>query len=124
MGNPNLDRFNTTFKEFLNQLSAVHADAEFNMISMAVNAVVMASPKLLHDGFRERVVVPYGDRIIDKDEAFFLEEADYSKMAGDLQDAECVINKVKTVYRGLNESDRAVVWKYMRVLVMLSRKLD
>jgi len=68
--------------------------------------------------------VPYGDRIIDKDEAFFLEEADYSKMAGDLQDAECVINKVKTVYRGLNESDRAVVWKYMRVLVMLSRKLD
>jgi hypothetical protein len=125
MGDSNLDRFNTTFKEFLRELKAAQVgggDAEFNMINMATSAVIMASPKLLHEGFKERVAVPFGDRIVAKDEAFFL-EANYADVAGDMQDAERVINKVKGIYRCLSEDDRAVVWKYMRVLVLLSRKM-
>lgn len=119
-----IDKFNAILQEFLDDLIKVFpSDAELRMASLATRGLAMASPATLHEGFRERVVVPYGERIIAKDVSFFLEEADYSAVTSDLSDATRIVDKVKRMFKNMTENDQAVVWKYMRMLVLLSRKI-
>ena len=118
-----LERFNRTFEEFVDDLISVFPnDAEFRMVKMAIMGVQMAAPNMLHDSFRERVVEAFGEKILAKDEGFFL-DADYTDHTADVEDAERIVNKVKHMYRQMKEDDREVVWKYMRLLVMLSNKM-
>lgn len=119
-----LEKFNRTFNEFVDDLITVFPnDAEFRMVQLAIKGIHFAAPDALHAGFRERVVIPFGDKILSKDEDFFL-GADYSKHTTDVEDAERIINKVKQMYKQMNDNDRAIVWKYMRVLVLLSNKIS
>jgi len=118
-----IDKFNRTFNEFCNDLIGVFPeDAEFQMAKLAVTGLSFAAPTALHDGFRNRVVVPFGDKILARDEGFFL-DVDYRNHTSDMEDSERIVNKIKHMYRQMNTDDRAVVWKYMRVLVLLSNKI-
>jgi len=119
-----IGKFNAILQEFLDDLIKVFPeDPELRMASLATRGLSLASPATLHDGFRERVVVPYGDRILAKDISFFLEEADYSALTTELTDAGRIVDKVKRMFKNMTENDQAVVWKYMRMLVLLSRKI-
>jgi hypothetical protein len=119
----NVAKFNRTFGEFVSDLISVFPnDTEFRMVQLAITGLQFASPCVLQEGFHERVVVPFGDKILARDEGFFL-DADYSKETADVEDAAQFIQKVKHMYRQMKEDDRAVVWKYMRVLVLLSNKI-
>ena len=122
--NTHIDKFNRTFQEFINDLISVFPDdAEFQMVKMAIAGFQIAAPTALHDGFRERVVLSFGEKIMAKDEGFFL-DADFSDLpVDDLEDATRIVNKVKQMYKKMKDDDRAVVWKYMRVLVLLSNKI-
>ena len=119
-----LDKFNRTFTEFVNDLITVFPnDSDFRMVKMAVLGLQLTAPSLLHDNFRERVVIPFSEKILAKDEGFFL-HADYAEQTCDVGDAVNIITKVKQMYQQMKDDDRAVVWRYMRVLVLLSNKLS
>jgi len=114
------DKFNRTFQEFAADLIRVNPeDADLRMYHMGIQGLLMASPSTLHSGFYQHVAVPFGERILVRDESFFLEN-DYSET--DVTDVD-LINKVKTMYASMSASDKDAVCKYMRLLVLLARKI-
>jgi len=124
-----LDKFNRTFAEFVDDLIGVFPnDAEFRMVKIAIMGMTMAAPNMLHESFSKRVVVPFGDKILARDEGFFL-DADYTEHVTDVdgvespEEAARLVDKVKHMYRKMGPDDQAVVWKYMRVLVLLAKKI-
>lgn len=118
-----LQKFNTTFLEFADDIiKVVPHDGEFRMYSMAMRAAIMINERIIHDNFYAHVTVPYGDRILARDSSFFLTH-DYQDVKGEHQEAEAIIDKVKTYWADLKEDDRDTIWKYFRVMVLLSRKI-
>lgn len=123
-----LEKFNKTFGEFVKDLvSSFPDESEFRLVNMVLSSLRVVAPKVLHKNFHKNVVVPFGEKILAHDEGFFM-ETDYSKqIVGDvesLEEAERIITKVKQKYREMTESDRLIVWKYIRVLVILSMKIN
>jgi len=120
----NLGRFNRTFKEFVDDLITVFPnDTQFRMVKLTIGAMLMASPNMLYEGYRDRVALPYGEKILAHDEGFFM-DANFNEQTTDIEDAGKVIDRIKQMYRTMNETNRAVVWKYMRVLTLLSNKIS
>jgi hypothetical protein len=118
-----LSKFNDTFQEFSQDILRVFpGDDEFRMYNAAISAALMLNPDIILDVFHRRVIVPFGDRIIAKDESFFLNHS-YEDVKGNHEDADAIIEKVKSYWEKLSEENRETVWKYFRVLVHLGRKI-
>lgn len=118
-----LDKFNQTFREFGEDIIKVFPnDNEFHMYNMAIQAAVMINPEIVLNIFHERVIVPFGERILAKDESFFLSH-DYNDVKTSHEDASAIIDKVKSYWTVMNDTNREVVWKYFKVLVRLGQKI-
>jgi hypothetical protein len=113
------DKFNRTFVEFVDDLAATQPNnVEYGVFAMALRGLVMASPTKVQTTFYNEVAVPFAERILARDEAFFLEK-DYADTRADSG----IVQKIKAVYGDMSVDDRAVVFRYMRLLVLLSRKI-
>lgn len=118
-----LGKFNDTFKEFGNDIMNVFPDDdEFRMYNVAIQASVMIHGDAIIDVFYPMVVVPFGDKIIAKDESFFINH-DYDDIQQAHEDAGSIIQKIKNYWSVMSDSDRETVWKYFKVLVLLARKI-
>lgn len=118
-----LDKFNQTFREFADDVLKVFPhDDEFRMYNLALNAAVLLKPDIVINVFHEKVIVPFGDRILAKDETFFLNH-EYDDVKNENEDASALIDKIKNYWVDMSPDDREVVWKYFRVLVHLGRKI-
>lgn len=118
-----LEQFNDTFVELVEDLIRVFpSDSDFRMYKLAIQGASIADNKLIQSVFHERVATIYGDRIIARDEAFFIQN-DYSDMKQEFSQAEQLIQKLKTCWTMLTTEQKEVVWKYMRVLILLDRKI-
>ena len=123
MSSSYLQKFNQTFDEFVSDLMRVFpSDPEFHMYHAAVKMATMLDERITQRVFHDRVVVPYGEQILSRNEAFFLSH-NYDDLKKEDESAEHLINKVKNCYMELNEENREIVWKYFRVLVLLDRKI-
>lgn len=80
-----------------------------------------AAPQAL---FEHLVVGPFGEKILHRDESFFLDQSyegynDYIAHYGhDLN----LITKLKKIWLTLDEENKTMIWKYMQVLLVLSQK--
>ena len=121
-----LERFNAVFVEFLDDLTHLFpGDSELGLMQLAVRAASVATPTLLQSGFHEFVAEPFGDRVLDRDEAFFLAKDDYDQHVSDATvDIAALVQKIKAGYGRAASEDRAAVWRYLRTLVLLSRKVE
>lgn len=116
-------QFNDTFVEFVDDLIvAFPQDNSFRMYKLAVQGTMLASKTTVHKIFRERVCNIYGERILARDEQFFLNNS-YNDMKQEFSQADQLITKLKDCWSSLNTEQREVVWKYLRVLVLLDRKI-
>ena len=117
-----LAKFNETFLEFLAELSKTFPDdTQLQMYSFGAKGFLMSSPFAIQSVFQEKVCVPYAENIMSKDEAFFLGNT-YSDIdsTGDALD---IINKIKGYWRQLDDDNKNIVWKYLKVLIVLNRKI-
>jgi hypothetical protein len=112
--------FNKKFEEFLNDLIDTYPDENElkTMKNMLDWTIKYMGSKVLQEMFNLSVAIPYSDRIIQKDESFFLEECEYDPQYADIN----IINKLKNRWKQLSEENRTVVWKYMLVLLVLNHK--
>lgn len=118
-----LQKFNETFGEFGDDIVKVFPqDPEFRMYNIAIKGAMMMNKQLIHSHFYESVTVPFGDRILERDETFFLTHT-YDDVKHELDGADELIDKIKHVWSQLKEGDRDVIWRYFRVLVLASRKI-
>lgn len=110
--------FNMKFDEFLEDLVSTYPEedelkAMKNMLDLSIKCMGSNVPQEM---FNSCVAVPFGTRILTKDESFFLEECPYDQRYADIN----IINKLKSKWKGLSSENKEVVWKYMKVLLVLN----
>lgn len=112
--------FNMKFAEFLDDLvNSYPAETDLTaMRSMLTWTVDFMGPNVPREMFDSCVAVPYGDKIVARNEDFFLEECVYDPTYADIN----IINKLKSKWKNLKECDKDIVWKYMHVLIALNKK--
>lgn len=119
-----LDQFNDTFIELVDDLiRAFPSDSDFRMYKLALQGASMATPTLIQKVFHERVTLTYGDKIMARDEDFFILN-EYAEMRQEFSQGEKIIQKLKNCWGNLTAEQRDIVWKYMRTLVLLDRKIS
>lgn len=118
------EKFNTTFLELLDDLIRTFPnDGEFPLYALGAKTALMADRSLLRTKFREHIGTIFGDKILAKDDGFFLNQ-DYTNLTGGVDNATAIVEKLKGYWGQLDTSNRDVIWKYLRILVMLDRKCD
>lgn len=117
-----LEIWNAKFGELLGELAAIAGpgDGDLALLRAGFAIAVAASKDGAWRVFRDQVAVPYGARILQRDESFFL----VSMGSGDVPAGGMdVVNRVRVTWNGLNAANRAVVWDYFVLLVRLSERI-
>lgn len=117
--------FNDKFCDFLKDLCQVFPeDKDFKLALSGVKLGLLADVKSVHTVFHETVVIPYSKQIMDKDEAFFLEKSYEGEFVDNGIDSMVdIVDKLKSYWKNLSDSNRTTVWKYLQLLTTLSGKL-
>lgn len=123
-----IEVFNTKFMDLVKDLVKVFpGDPDFRVFPTTLRMAMCANEKLVRSVFHEKAVVPYKDMILAKDESFFLEHG-YDDISGDVAAAgvnpEDIIGKLKGCWNQLTDDNKALVWKYLHLLVLLDEKLS
>jgi hypothetical protein len=118
------DAFNNKLIELLNDMITTFPNIcdDLKTLKHGISMIKNISPKIPQTFFQEHVSAPYEDKILAEDEEFFLAH-DYT------DDVKLIhgfninfIGKVKSMWKDMNEDNKRSIWKYMLVLMALSRK--
>lgn len=119
-----LARFNDTFAELLDDLARVFPnDPDLPVYKIGAQAALLHQENIVRDAFHAKVVAPFEAQVLARDESFFLGR-DYGDVTREFADAGDVIAKLKASWQELGPSEKDTVWKYLRVLVLLDRKIE
>ena len=120
-----IDVFNNKLVEFAKDLCYIFPSVnDFHIFLTACEWSICIDKKSPQSFFHSLVVHPFKDKILKKDESFFLcesyeEYSDYMKHYGhDLN----LVQKLKKIWQTLDEGNKNIIWKYMQVLMCLSLK--
>ena len=113
--------FNTKLEEFLNDLLTAFPEfKDFKVLKHGINLAKTIDAKMPANVFLQHMTDEYEKNILSRDDAFFMNE-DYAYVADMGVDLD-IISKLKTLWGQLDDSNKESVWKYLQVLVLLSRK--
>lgn len=125
----NHDLFNKKFIEMLEDLVLVLGHecpdqvAQFEGFKVFTNTCILVDKSSPQQLFNRSVCIPYEKYIIEKDEAFFLNKTyDTKEPLVNGMDNSSLIDKLKSVWRKLDNNNKETMWKYMQVLVALNRR--
>lgn len=128
MSRPNFKEvFNTKFMDLVKDLAKVFpGDQDFKIFPTTVRMAICANENLVRSVFHEKAAIPYKDKILAKDESFFLEHG-YGDITDDVAsaggNAEDIIAKLKGCWAQLNEDNKVLIWKYLHLLILLDDKI-
>lgn len=109
--------WNDKFGELLSDLRVIFGnDADLTMLSAGFTFAVAASKDGAWKVFHDQVAVPYGARILQHDERFFLEFED-------VPNAIDIIGRVRNAWHELSPDNQAAIWDYFTLLVKLSNRV-
>jgi len=120
-----LDKFNVTYLEFLTDLIEVcPEDSEFPFYKTTSEAAIFLDSKIVHYIFHENVVKLYSEKILNREEEFFINH-NYEDVHSVIDSANTneIISKIKSYWLQLNKDNQEIVWKYFRILILLSKKI-
>lgn len=118
-----LDKFNDTIEEFLDDIIRVFPeDDDMQLYKFGLKGMRIASPKTVCQEYYQGVTIPYYDKISSKDEKFFMEH-DFTEVKNDVPDGVRILNKTLNYWKELSSEDKEAVWKYLKVLCVLSKKV-
>lgn len=116
-----LDKFNDTFKELIDDLIRIYPDdSDFRLYSMILNAALNNDKLLVINVFNKHVNQPYGDKILQKDDEFFMTHT-YDNLL-EKNNAQFMIEKVKSYWTQMDDETKEIIWKYFKVLILLDKK--
>lgn len=96
-------------------------DVEFRMYELAIKSTILYYPTYIAEMFFDKVTLPYEDKIMQRDSTFFLTH-DYTQVVQH-KEADAIIDKVKDCWMNMNDENKEIVWRYFRVLLLLSKKI-
>jgi hypothetical protein len=118
-----LDKFNDTIEEFLADLIKVFPeDTDMQLYQFGLKGLRLASPTMVCKEFYDAVTIPYYEKIQSRDEQFFMEH-DFTEVKQDVPDGMRILTKTLNYWKSLGDDDKEAVWKYLKVLCVLSKKV-
>jgi hypothetical protein len=96
-------------------------DDDLYVYKTAIFAGSMMDKSRVCRGFVHQIESVYGDKILQNDDTLFL-HSDTNVCIPNNGSHTNILPKIKTIWEQLQENDKIVVWKYLKVLVILSRK--
>lgn len=117
-----LEKFNSTFRDFVQDLCIAYPnDGDFRMCKMILGTTLATNEELICRFFYNKIVSVYGEQIQSRDDAFFISK-DFSKFAEKISGASAFIAKLKECWVDMTEENKECVWRYMKVLMALSKR--
>jgi len=114
-----LDAFFTQFISFLGELKEMYPnDPDFPGFVTALTLIRNTNPMLAVNFIKTEVVDPYQEKILARDESFFLEQ-DFTEKNADMN----VIFKLKDYVREMTPTSKDVVWQYIELLMKICLKV-
>ena len=115
-----IDTLFTQFSDFLKQLENMYPDdTDFPVFLTTLQLLKSANPMLVVNFVKTDIIDPYGQKIISKDESFFLNN-DYTKHGEvDLN----IVEKLITYIQNMSPNSKDIVWKYIEILMKLTLKI-
>lgn len=118
-----LKKFNELFCDMIGELVAVFPnDPELRLYEFGVKTTIVTDCYSVSRIFNDYVAIPYADKIQTKDETFFVEK-DYNEYTGGDQSMNEIFKKLKNCWTDLTDENRAIIWKYLTVMLNLSKKI-
>jgi hypothetical protein len=112
-----LHNFNKKLFEFLQDLYDTFQMPEFKTYLHLAQMTLVVEPTVAQRMFDEHVRVKYEGRIMSKDEKFFMDES-YNAELTSID----FVNRIKGMWKEINPDNKECIWKYMQVLVILSKQ--
>lgn len=118
------DLFNEKAIEFLKDLidSFPEVGTEFQRIKTGLLALSSINPKSPQQIFNNYVLSKYKDAITNKDESVFLQETHFDIYSNRKEYWLEFIDHIKSIWQNMDVQNKEVIWKYFRVLIVLSDK--
>ena len=118
------DLFNEKAIEFLKDLieSFPELGTDFQRVKTGLIALSSVNPKSPQQIFHNYVLSKYKDAIMNKDEAVFLHETNFDIYSTRKEHWLEFIDHIKGIWQTLDANNKETIWKYFRVLVVLSDK--
>lgn len=119
------DLFNKKLFEFTEDLMFIFPEvADFRVFWDTVNWAVAINRNIPQEFFNNCVVAPYTDKILNRDETFFLQESydEYNAYLQEYNNDLNLVQKLKSIWKDLDEGNKATIWTYLRLLLVLSEK--
>ena len=120
-----ISMFNKKLLEFAEDLMYIFPTIyDFKMFKIACDWSITIDRYAPLCFFNHHIANPFHDKILTKDESFFLYETyddctDYIQHYGhDLN----LIDKLKKIWQNLDEQNKTIIWRYMQVLLAISKK--
>jgi len=116
-----VDAFFNTYEDFMNQMIAVYPDdRDFPLYKSGLSMFRRVNPAMIV-AKTWKWVSRYEAQIAKRDEAFFM-EYDYTEVTEGEEPLEQTIEKLRAMWRDLNEHNRKVVWDYVNLIMELARR--
>jgi uncharacterized protein YheU (UPF0270 family) len=115
--------FNEKMLEFARDLCNVFSNiSEFTRFRSGVLMLQNLEPKTLENIFRTYVLSKYKDQILNQDESFFLDHTEFDIYSQRTDYWLSLIEQLKEMWKTLDQDNKAIVWKYFHVLIIISDK--
>ena len=114
-----IDAFFNQFNSFLGELKQMYPeDPDFPVFITTLSMMKLANPMLVVNFIKTEIVDPFGAKILDRDESFFMGQ-DYAKRNDvDLN----IVDKLKQYIQGMSSETKETVWKYIEIITKLCTK--
>lgn len=120
-----LEMFNKKLLEFAKDLVYIFPTvSSFYTFKTACEWSICIDKSSPQSFFNTLVVEPFKDKILVKDESFFLYESyeEYSEYMNHYGHDLNLVNKLKQIWQTLDDENKEIIWKYMQVLLCISLK--
>lgn len=118
-----LNAFNTQLLNLISNMKELYPeDKDITTSEVSINLLKKTNPKKIVELFNI-YVMPYKELINKEDEQFFLEN-DFVKTCNINNDNSYnIMNNFKKYWKDLDSESKQNIWKYFKVLIILSEKI-
>jgi hypothetical protein len=114
-----IEAFYTQFGEFLAQLSKMYPeDKDFPAFASNLSVMKYMNPMYPINFVKTDVVDKYKDKILSRDESFFLKSEEIQQSA-DID----IVYKLKSYISEMTPENKEVVWSYIEIITKLTLKI-
>lgn len=116
--------FNKAMLDFMRDLSTSFPVVEgFRRVYASTNLMATLRPTMIQAIFAKHVATPFSDKIIARDETFFMAK-DYTNDVAVVGESAEFVSMIKTIWVSLSQDDKDNIWKHMALLVTLNHMIE